>query len=141
MALNIRELFRKALDVVVYPAIDKVIKDWHTPFEVDDLVWRWAKTKIDELVDKIGVQRTAYGYHTQLADGGTGFGSFSLRDAFKTFIVTHVFPIVDKWVAEFKFPFKLDDVVWAKIRALIEVNLDKADTVFLVAAELEAVKA
>lgn len=112
--MDLNELFKTAVEKVVIPAIDIYVKQWNTPFQIDDIIWSRLREKILERVRTVSVVVNQYGYSIN----GT-MASLDLKSLFKTFVATYLLPLVDETVRNWKTPFELDDKVWAFLRGKV----------------------
>lgn len=55
-AFDLKDALKAFIVNDVFPTIDEVTSNWHTPFEVDDIVWTLLKTKIGEAIDGLDFQ-------------------------------------------------------------------------------------
>ena len=56
MQINLNDLILDALEKYVFPAVDKKVQAWKTPFEIDDKVWAKIKEEIRKALAKAAKQ-------------------------------------------------------------------------------------
>lgn len=115
----LNELLLKALEEVVFPAMDKTVIEFRFPFKLDDKLWEKVKDTIRKKLAKAKVQEGDFG-HFEICGSGMDLAAFDLKGLLKNFVVTEVFPIIDDMVSKWKTPLELDDVVWKYLKAEIE---------------------
>jgi len=144
MALDLKQLFKKAVEIVAFPVIDHFVKNWKTPGEIDDVGWAIIRAEIEKRLALIQIvplagsplMVTMSGDFGQCALAGAGQAdanapqgpiTLNIKDAFKEFMRTVVFPAVDQYVRQLKTPLEWDDRVWAMIKPKLDASLDQVE--------------
>lgn len=117
----LKDLMVKFLDDVLFPAVDIAVSQLKLPFQIDDKIWEFAKSKITELLAAVPVEENKFGVSIG------GITAFNLKDALKNFIVNDVFPVIDNVTRNWHTPFELDNIAWSLVKGEIQKALDKLE--------------
>lgn len=109
--MNLSVMFLKALKEVLLPIVDSAVKN--SPTKVDDLIWAAIRARIVE------AGMTA----PQFIDS-TVFSPDDMLQRFKVWIASQL-DRMDAYVAAWRTPLELDNIVWGYLRAEIQTIIDQ----------------